>query len=62
MIEPLGSVYPTTPITVYWENRISAGSEARMIAVAGEPHVVYNSNGELILVPDGSWGVGSVYA
>ena len=46
MIEPLGSVYPTTPITVYWENRISAGSEARMIAVAGEPHVVYNSKGE----------------
>ena len=55
-------MYPTTPITVYWENRISAGSEARMIAVAGEPHVVYNSKGELILVPDGSWGVGSVYA
>ena len=62
MIVPLVTVYPTTPISVYWENRISAGSEARTITVASEPHVVYNSKGELILVPDGSWGVGSVYA
>ena len=54
MIEPLGTVYPTTPISVYWENRISAGSEARTITVASEPHVVYNSKGELILVPDGA--------
>ena len=34
MIEPLGTVYPTTPISVYWENRISAGSEARTITVS----------------------------
>ena len=59
MIEPLA---PINPVSVYYENRISYEKKwERVIPITDIPHIVYDSNGELIQTPDQSWGGGSKY-
>ena len=43
--------------TVYYENRISDEKLKRTISITATPHLIYNRNGELIKVPDQSWGI-----
>ena len=55
-------IQPITPLSPYWENRISYEKKwERVIPITDIPHIVYDSNGELIQTPDQSWGVGSKY-
>jgi|TARA_R100001530_G_C4200087_1_gene124526 hypothetical protein len=57
MIEPLPPVPPSPPLSVYYENRISDEKLKRTISITATPHLIYNRNGELIKVPDQSWGI-----
>tara|TARA_B100001123_G_C15210023_1_gene986858 strand:+ start:1189 stop:1371 length:183 start_codon:yes stop_codon:yes gene_type:complete len=56
------AIRPIDPVSVYYENRISYDQKwERMISIVETPHITYDKNGNLIQVPDNSWGVGSKY-
>ena len=61
----IDAISPTPSVSVYYENRISYeqkwGMNGRTMSITESPHIVYDSHGNLILVPDGSWSVGSKY-
>ena len=57
MIEPLPPVPPSPPLSVYYENRVSDEKLKRTISITSTPHLVYDRNGELIKIPDQSWGI-----
>ena len=57
MIEPLPPVPPAPPLSVYYENRIAREKLHRVISITSTPHLVYDRNGNLIKIPDQSWGI-----
>ncbi len=57
MIEPLPPVPPAPPLSVYYENRIATEKLNRVISITSMPHTVYDRNGNLIKIPDQSWGI-----
>ena len=61
MVEPIASLYPVAPTSVYWENRIGDSSEeSRTMSISVQPLLVYDKNGNLIEIPDRSWGIAVV--
>ena len=57
MIEPLPPVPPAPPLSVYYENRIAKEKLHRVISITSTPHLVYDRSGNLIKIPDQSWGI-----
>ena len=61
MVEPIASLYPVAPTSVYWENRIGGSSEgSRTMSISVQPLLVYDKHGNLIENPDRSWGIAEV--
>ena len=57
MIEPLPPVPPAPPLSVYYENRVATEKLHRVSSITSTPHLVYDRNGNLIKIPDQSWGI-----
>jgi len=56
MISSVSPIYPVDSMTVYWENRMVEKID-RSIPATAQPHLVYDKHGNIIKVPDQSWGI-----
>ena len=58
-VEP---VIRVAPVSVYYENRISDDKKfEHTMSITKEPHIVYDSNGNLVEIPDRSFNLGSKF-